>query len=485
MLPMTERPADLSYSWTNHPLVDMGIAALVSFADREKPDDLTSSDLEKFARYAERAYFSPELGSYLTVLFTSNFINPNPNISADKKKQSVKEILGLYAAEPNSSLAACSYCSQPSIRVAHRDLVPMLTGREAINFFPGGYPGLALCGKCILALQALSIGAPMCSGRALVVSCDNPKLTLDLVKGWQPEIRKRIQLSEQNGQRLPAVTRPLTRTVEALTRIEAERVNQITSSITVYHLSNSGMPQATNVDIYFLPTPVVQFVVRASAAKYAQTWKELVRQAWESPPKPKRGEAMKEAAVTSLRNYLYEDLFSLPDRAARFIRIYFLREAVKRAQGPGDPRYMYRGWKAHIPGLWDITTLFLQEVVSMDAGRIKAIGSLGDTLADEIATEDDSRLWWRIYGASKYREARFALIQTSRRRLKRGLGPVLSLEEFLEVFEEGEEFARADWRLAWDLVIIRTIEQLYAANWFQKNPDVLNDEGKKLEAEEE
>ena len=120
----------------------------------------------------------------------------------------------------------------------------------------------------------------------------------------------------------------------------------------------------------------------------------------------------------------------------------------------------------------------------MDMSRIEAIRELGDTLADEIATQNDRRLWWGVYNADAYRQARLALIQASQRRLKRGIRPVLTLDEFLEVFEEGEELARVDWRLAWDLVLIRAIEKLYETKWFEKNRDVLGEEEKEPELKE-
>lgn len=85
---------------------------------------------------------------------------------------------------------------------------------------------------------------------------------------------------------------------------------------------------------------------------------------------------------------------------------------------------------------------------------------LGDTLAEEIAAENDRRLWGNAYRADAYWQARRLLIGVSQRRLRRGLAPALSLDEFLEVFEEGEDLPRVDWRLAWDLVLIRVIEKL-------------------------
>jgi CRISPR-associated protein Cst1 len=474
-------------SWTGHPLVDMGVAALVVFAGRTVPEEVNQADLERFARYADEAYFSPELASYLTVLFTSNFINPS--FTPARKKEFVKQICRLYNAPADKALPPCIYCARPSVRLAHRDLIPMLTGREAVNFFPGGAPGLALCGNCVVALQALTIGAPMVSGRALVVSSDTPHLTLQLVRTWQPEVRKRIQLSEQTGEKLPPVTRPLTRVIEALVSIESERrdiesegQDGLSSSITVYHLTNSG--QGPQADIYFLPSSVVRFVVLARAARYAATWKELVRQAWEIPPKPKKGEKSTASKPPFLRNYLYEDLFNLPDRSGAFIRAYFLRKANRYAQGVGDPRTGYSGWRDYIPGLWELTSLFIREVTGMDTQRIEAIRKLGDTLADEISSENDRRLWWSTYTADTYRAARLALIQVSHRRVKRGFAPVVSFDGFLEVFEEGQDLPRTDWRLAWDLVLIKVIDRLFETKWFEQNRDALKEEESEPEVKE-
>ncbi len=439
-------------------------------------------DLAEFAAYAEEAYYTPELQSYLTVLFTKNGPATNPSVSIENRRQRAAKLLRAFREPSDDALSRCAYCDEPSNGLAHRDLVPMLTARDSVNFYPGGTPGIPLCGKCLLALQALSIGAPMCGGRALIVGCDDPELTLELVKEWQPKIRKRIQLSQQKGERLPIMSHPRTRTIEVLVSIEAARreeqeeqvhLRPAVNSLTVYHLSNSG--QGPKVDLFFLPTSVVSFVQRAKAARYAATWNTLVHQAWEIPPKAKKGQVETTPEPTALRNFLYEDLFSLPDQAGRFIQRYLLRKATRFAQGPGDSRPSYLGWRSSIKGTWELTQLFLSEVLGMDAQRIDAIRKLGDVIADEIATENDRRLWWNVYSAENYRVVRLILIRTSEHRLKRGQAPILSFDEFLRVFEEGDELPRIDWRLAWDLVLIRTIESLYEQRWFEENKEVLEE----------
>jgi CRISPR-associated protein Cst1 len=52
--------------------------------------------------------------------------------------------------------------------------------------------------------------------------------------------------------------------------------------------------------------------------------------------------------------------------------------------------------------------------------------------------------------------------------VRRNGAPLLTLDDFLLLFEEGEEVARADWQLAWDLLRIRTTETLCKLGWFEK-----------------
>jgi hypothetical protein len=55
-------------AWTGHPLVDMGIATLVAYADRKEPNEVTVHDLERFAEDAETALFTKILRSHASVL---------------------------------------------------------------------------------------------------------------------------------------------------------------------------------------------------------------------------------------------------------------------------------------------------------------------------------------------------------------------------------------------------------------------------------
>jgi len=470
--------------WTGHPLVDVGIATLTCFSERERPEEVTFNDLEAFARYAEEAFFTPLLRSYISVLFTMNsFLNPA--WKPDRQRIEAAKLLRAYSFEVDPRGESCAYCGRPSVHRVYRDLVPMLTGRGIPNFFPQGSSGLPACGTCTVAILALAIGAPMCSGRALVIEPEDRRLLLKLTARWLPRLRERVQLSGQTEKKPPGIRHPLTRTIEALVHLQEEEAAEDVpaSGVTVYHLSNSG--QGPSIDIYRLPSTVMSFIWRAQKAKYRVAWKRVVARGWYRPGGRRRSgkdEVGGDDDTTLVgfddtegqwRNAVYEDLFSLPEQAGRFLRRHFLPRRIldligSRAEDgqrpvihPIDPRH------------WELVVLFLREVVGMDKSRVSAIAALGDELAREISDFDDARLFRSVATADEYRAVRSILIRADLARLKRGQPLVIGFDSFLKVFEEGEEVARVDWRLAWDLTVIRVLDALYQKGWFNRKGELL------------
>jgi CRISPR-associated protein Cst1 len=57
--------------------------------------------------------------------------------------------------------------------------------------------------------------------------------------------------------------------------------------------------------------------------------------------------------------------------------------------------------------------------------------------------------------------------------VRRGNPPLVTLDPYLTVFEEGDEISRSDWQLARDLVLIRMVERLYQNGWIGKNAEVV------------
>lgn len=111
--------------------------------------------------------------------------------------------------------------------------------------------------------------------------------------------------------------------------------------------------------------------------------------------------------------------------------------------------------------------------MKVDQERIRQIRELGDRLAAYVNSENDRRFFTAFFSEQNYGYFRTALIKANLAHVKRGNPPLITLDPFIQVFEEGEEVERSDWRLARDLVLIRMIEQLYHLGWLGRNTDVL------------
>lgn len=471
--------------WTGHPLVDHGIAALIAFTDSERggvsrPEDVMTDDLEAFALFAERALQTESVRSHASVLFTINVPYLQPSHPAEKKAANARWLFRMHDSETAPADEPCLYCGRPSILVSavakgdrlYRELVPLLTGQGVLNFAPAGDHGLSVCSRCIVTLQALVFGAPSCEGRALVVQADDPRFLTMLVRGWLPDIRKRIELSAATGKKVDTWKAPRTRLVERLVSLEQESEgSESATGVTVFHLSNSG--QGPSIGIYSLSARVVHFVRVAQGALYLQSWRRLEGRAWRDEKYREADRGPDDTQRPYWRNTFYEQLFNLPNGAGRFVRGRLLAAQVASVS--------VKTPDSHVP-MWALTALFLSEVTGVEKPRIDAIRDLADAVADEIVSNNDRRLFRSAYQATRYPSVRRLLLQANSRRMLRGAAPLVTLESFLMIFEDAEELARPDWRLAWDLVLIRMVDRLHELGWVREHKDAIEDAAAALDS---
>jgi CRISPR-associated protein Cst1 len=361
----------------------------------------------------------------------------------------------------------------------------LLNADDQCNFGADGQPGLPVSGLALTTIQAMSLAAPIVSGKAMIVATDDRRLLLSLVQEWQALIRSRVQLSEASGEKCKGWGGPRSRLIEQIIRLESVRDKQqgldlnYSGSATIYHASNSG--QGPDLTVYTLELPALSFVRKAQGIKYRESWQRLVASSWREVDNKDKD------PVYARSNDVYEAVFDLPIGSRRFIRRFFLGPVVAQLKSakPAEPK-KGKKVKAEAIGpispptsspiaLWDLLELFVKEVVGMERTRIEAIRTLADRLAGVVRAENDRRLFQRIYTARKSFEVRQLLIQLGMRRLKDGLEPAIRFEEYLEIFEEGDELARADFGLAWDLTRMRVIEMLFENKWFDGNKEVLED----------
>jgi CRISPR-associated protein Cst1 len=477
-------------NYTGHPLVDVGIATITAFADKDDPTELSEADLEKVADYITREYVRQPLKSFLTVAFpNSGFTQPAFEKTPERRLDYAQKVLRNYKAGTPTLPERCVFSGQPAVAVAFGDKeglppgrafrqhIPLLTGEEVINFHPYGEAGLPVSGAALLAIQVFPLGCAKCGGRLLAVHSDNPELMLHFARSFLVKNMQAIKLAqESDSSKMPEADYSY-RTLLIDTLLPAKvmqreaKEDERPFSITAYHLTNSG--QGVGLDMYHLPLEMVGLLQVMESAEYHQDWHALVGRAWEVEPHKKKAKEKSEP-FKPRRNWLYEDLFDLPANAAKFIRTYFLRLAWRYAKNiETDPRGHYSTQTEAALVSWKITAKFLERILHMEKERIEQIKKLADTLADYVSSQNDRRFFREFFTVQRYDYFRNTLVKANLAQARRGNAPMLTFEAYISVFEDGEDLARLDWKLARDLVLIRMVERLHALKWLAKNADVI------------
>ena len=481
------------FNYVGHPYYDVGIATLAAFAGKKDPRQLAPQDLGQAIEYMEREYVRQPLRSYLTVVFpNSGFTQPAFFKNPARQQEYARRVLRSSAESVPVLDEKCVFTGKPAIALAFDDKgklplgrafrqhIPLLTGEGAINFHPYGDNGMPVSGEAMLAIQALPLGCAKSAGRLLMVHSDNPDLTYHFAREFLMRNRGAVQLAQQAGSnKMPEPHhRHHTLLIETLLeaeymRREALQAEEPLFTLTAYHLSNSG--QGPGLDIYILPMQVVGFLRTMQEARFREAWHQIVWKAWEMEP-PRRGKEQSEKeSFQPARNWLYEDIFDLPDRAKHFVRTYFLRTALRYARGKMDPRQSYSLANEADLVSWAITAQFLRRIMNMEPHRIEHIRKMADGLADYVNHQNDRRFFRDFYTSRNYTHLRTALLKADLAHVRQGKPPIIQFEPYIEVFEEGRELSRRDWSLARDLVLIRMIEKLHASGWLGRNAEVIDE----------
>ncbi len=509
------------FTYTGHPFVDIGVAAITSFVGKRRPEELTAGDLVAVSRYIEQNYVRQPLRGYLTMAFTQNAwfaqnnYNPErPGLPAEKQAQrqttraewarrhtqqwQTPQAFGDAGNEPLEQ-ELCAFTGQRAIAIslsgrlalgrAGRAQIPLMLGDEAINFFANGYPGLPISGTALLALQFFPLACVRCGIGLLAIHSDNElllyRITNELLARNLKDI---VQVQMAQEEHLSTVRKVSVKTllIETLLNVERQRgraqEEQAPASITAYNFNNG---KNLGLQLYYLPMEIVDFLRVVRTPTYVEMWDRIVQRGWrqtgsksrtkgsKGQPSEQAGEqqtAGKESEEGRSYNTLYEDLFALPAGAARFIHTYFLR--IPRGSDARGPREVLKErdtWGHH----WLLVELFLAKVVRMDAERIAQIRTLGDGLATYVRRQGGGgKRFFRLFFTERNPALfRALLIKANIAHKRDGQPSLFDMDTYISVFEEGYEIMQPDWRLARDLVLMRMVDQL--TDWLATNPDAI------------
>jgi CRISPR-associated protein Cst1 len=98
----------------------------------------------------------------------------------------------------------------------------------------------------------------------------------------------------------------------------------------------------------------------------------------------------------------------------------------------------------------------------MSETRIEEIRKMGDRLANYVYDMDDRRFFRHFFRENRPQEFRAHLIKANLSAIRAGKAPLFTLEPYtqvfhLDLFDDGAEMLRIDWKFARDLVFIRMI----------------------------
>lgn len=469
--------------YIGNPLVDMGVATLTAAAGASEPSEVTTEQITTFVeRDLLDVYITPFMSNYLgTVVFANaNFANPSIN---NKPKFDVvrKERLRAWAilyqpdaplpdgAEPPDPDEQCAFSGDPADLRVSRTLIPMIGSEDAINFVPMGRPRLPVAGWVLLALLAMPYGTLNSGGQVLLPHTLDYDLLRGLAKANLDANRRVIQMEGINKR--PNYRFARTKMLEQLVQLWDRHSGSY--PITVYRFTSAA--QNARIEIFSLSTQVIKFIGRAQR-QHSQAWGRILAQAWDNKPADPEINSKGEK-IYERRNFIYEDLFDLPQQAHRFLRTYLLRKPPKERWEKADPRLNYRPLTPDAHGRlidWGLTTLFLEMIMNIEKSRVQSIRDFADRLADYILNHD-ARLYRDLYLARRPHQLRQVIISAANRAREKRLESLVPLDMFMEVFfvDDGVSY-REDYYLAVDLLFIRIIEQL-TADWIERNTAMLQE----------
>lgn len=480
--------------WTGHPLVDVGIATLCAMCKQDSPKALTIEDLDRAADEMADYYFSGLMSSYNSCVFTMNAYD-NPTAGPEKKKAYEDKYLRAHRAEPEPGASGlfCPFSGREATHLIERRQMPLLTGEGVLNFYPAGRGFLPIFGPCLVALQALPLGGRRTEGRLLLAHADDNLLTLEFARKYLMDNLRLINLAKSGGlpkasgpvselereqaagtvgdrTKFPDAKAPSSLIAHDLMEIYRTRAGMGFSSradisLAVYWLSNSG--QGASLDIFYIPSQVTRFLRNACEAKYGTKWARIVNSGWREPSKKKTKPSGIFGGPGRSRNDVLGDLFAIYENGfidygacKRFLRHHLLN--VDYLQEPEN-----------IPKAdWDLTELFLKEVMGVDQQRIEAIKGFADRLASHISQSNDRGLFRNLVYAQRSWEVRNALTKAQRNQAKDHGDLLFGLDEYVRVFEADDAIGRMEWSLIRDLISIRLVEELYNCGFFAKEENV-------------
>ncbi len=444
-----------------NPFVDAGVCGICEWLGRRvQPEQINAEDLEEVINDVAPIMQTGAGWKNLHGIFPNSVLT-NPAYRKQNQVELLKKECKVYL-ETVIELGQTGDCMGCGRRAANtwlsRTHVP-LTGAQNSNFFSSYAEGAGYCSACALAIQLSPLTFVATGGKFLTLHSNSWKALKSWVRVCVGDIRQQQLQLDRTGCYNPGYANPrngLFYMAQEMAQFQEMRTDE-NIAMQVYYFTNYN--QGPELEVFFMPAPLFRFLRVVYQSAFKTAWQEIVRSAY---VKVNWDKVESEEDYKNRTNRVYENL--LQDIS---ILGYFLNKRIRKLRGN-----------------WELLSLYLKEIKTMEQTQLQKIKEVGDLVAECIRKSGRDRRLTQLERAKSYGECRNILRYVIRDRIQQGAPePLFSIDDYVEhLFPASDNFTATPWRETRDLLLFRVYEQLH--NWLQEKGFVDFDEDATLDADE-
>ena len=443
-----------------NPFVDAGICGICEWLGRRvQPEQITAEDLDQVINDVAPIMQTDAGWKNLHGIFPNSVLTNPAYRKRDQVALLKKEYKGYLDTIVELEHAGdCMGCGRRTANTwLSRTHVP-LTGAGNSNFFPSYAEGAGYCSACAFAIQLSPLTFMATGGRFLTFHSNSWIALRSWARVCVSNIRQQQLRQETTGCYNPGYANSrngLFYMAREMAQFQELRTDE-NIAMQVYYFTNYN--QGPELEVFFVPAPLFRFLRVVYQSEFKTAWQRIVRS----------GYAVNWAKVKSEEDYknrtnrVYESL--LQDIS---ILGYFLNRRARKPRGN-----------------WELLSLYLKEVRTMEQTQLEKIKQVGDLIAECIKKSGRDRRLKQLEGAKSYGECRNILRYVIRDRIQQGASePLFSIDDYMEhLFPASDALNLTPWRETRDLLLFRIYEQLH--NWLQEQGYVDYDEDNTTEPDD-
>ncbi len=437
-----------------NPFVDAGICGICEWLGRNvQPEQVTLPDLEQVVEEIAPMMQTAVGWKNLHGIFPNSVLTNAAYRKQDQVELLKKECQGyLDTILELAEVGDCMGCGRrPANTWLSRTNIPLTGSGKLRNFYPTFAEGAGYCSACAFAIQLSPLTFMATGGKFLTLHSNSWKALRSWARVCIDDVRQQQLQQEIIGCHNPGYANPRNGLFymarEMMVRFQEVRTDE-NVTMQVYCFTNYN--QGPELEIFYMPAPVFKFLRVVYQSQYKTEWQKIVRSGYVV----NWAKVKSEDDYKNRTNRVYENL--LRDRSIL-------------------SSFLYRG-RRKTRGNWDLLSLYLKEVRTMEQTQLDKIKQVGDLIADSIKESGRDRRLNQLERARSYGECRNILRYVIRDRIQQGAPePLFSIDDYMEyLFPPSASFDATPWRETRDLLLFRIYETLH--DWLQEQGFVDFDE---------